>query len=70
VGSGTRQAVFSIRVQLQPLVQAVDARAKAQRLHDSLASMSEAILAYKGLTAARPHLLQWLLMRCAQLPAQ
>jgi len=70
VGGGTRQAVFTIRVQLHPLVRAVDTRAKAQRLHDSLASMSEAVLAYKGLASAHPHLLQWLLMRCAQLPAQ
>ncbi|MEY2618858.1 MAG: hypothetical protein RL522_1860 [Pseudomonadota bacterium] len=62
VGGGTRQAVFTIRVQLAPLVQAIDTPAKALRLHDSLASMSEAVLAYKGLAPARPRLLQWLAM--------
>lgn len=60
VGAGTRQAIFTIRVQLQPLVQAAHDAVWAQRLHDSLASMSEAVLAYKGLAAAQPLLLQWL----------
>ncbi|MEP6824926.1 MAG: heme-dependent oxidative N-demethylase subunit alpha family protein [Ramlibacter sp.] len=60
VGQGTRQAVFTIRVMLQPLTQAVDRPDKALRLHDSLASMSEAVLAYKGLAAARKPLLRWL----------
>ncbi|MEY4713521.1 MAG: hypothetical protein RIS88_2971 [Pseudomonadota bacterium] len=63
VGSGTRQAVFTIRVRLQPLAQAVDTPAKAQRLHDSLASMNEAVLAYKGLASAKPRLLQWLALQ-------
>lgn len=63
VGRGTRQAVFTIRVQLQPLADAVDAPWKAQRLHDSLASMSEAVAGYKGLAPARPQLLQWLAER-------
>ncbi|MFD0668438.1 heme-dependent oxidative N-demethylase subunit alpha family protein [Ramlibacter sp. MAHUQ-53] len=63
VGGGTRQAVFTIRVQLQPLAEAVDTPDKARRLHDSLASMSEAVLAYKGLTVARPRLLAWLAHR-------
>jgi hypothetical protein len=58
--TGTRQAVFTIRVMLQPLVQAADTPVKAQRLHDALASMSDAVLAYKGLAAARTPLLQWL----------
>lgn len=60
VGRGTRQAVFTIRVMLQPLPEAVDAPGKARRLHDALASMSEAVLAYKGLAAARAPLLAWL----------
>ncbi len=68
VGGGTRQAVFTIRVQLQPLAQAVDSPSGAQRLHDSLASMSEAVLAYKGLAPARGRLLQWLAQRAARLP--
>jgi len=60
VGQGTRQAVFTIRVMLQPLPEAVDCAEKAARLHDSLASMSEAVLDYKGLAGARDRLLQWL----------
>ncbi len=68
VGGDTRQAVFTIRVQLHPLSQAVDTRAKAQRLHDSLASMSEAVLAYKGLTTAQPRLLPWLAGQAHTLP--
>lgn len=63
VGGGLRQAVFSIHVQLQPLAQAIDTPAKARRLHDSLASMSEAVLAYKGVADARAPLLRWLAAR-------
>ena len=60
VGRGTRQAVFTIRVMLQPLIDAVAAREHARRLHDSLASMTGPVLEYKGLTTAREPLLQWL----------
>jgi hypothetical protein len=70
VGNGTRQAIFTIRVHLQPLGQAVDTTDKAQRLHDSLASMSDAVLHYKGLAAAKPRLLQWLAQRTADLAPQ
>ena len=65
VGRGTRQAVFTIRVMLQRLPAAVDTPTKAARLHDSLASMSDAVLAYKGLTQAREPLLRWLKARAA-----
>lgn len=65
VGRGTRQAVFTIHVLLQPLAQAVATRGQARRLHDSLASMSDAVLAYKSLTRARAPLLGWLRNRCA-----
>lgn len=57
---GRAQSVFAIHVQLQPLTQAVQHAAQARRLHDALASMSDAVLAYKGLTAARAPLLRWL----------
>ncbi|MEP6790712.1 MAG: heme-dependent oxidative N-demethylase subunit alpha family protein, partial [Ramlibacter sp.] len=60
VGRGTRQAVFTIRVMLQPLVEAVQDAQQAQRLHDSLASMTDAVLAYKNITTAREPLLRWL----------
>ena len=63
VGQGTHQAVFTIRVMLKPLVQAVDTAEKAQRLQAGLASMSEAVLAYKGLADARGRLLRWLRTR-------
>jgi dimethylamine monooxygenase subunit A len=62
---GTAQAVFTIRVMLQPLPEAVDTPRKAQRLHDSLASMTPAVLDYKSLTAAREPLLRWLAARSA-----
>jgi len=65
VGRGTQQAVFTIRVMLEPLAQAVDTPAKARRLHDALGSMSQAVLAYKSLTGAQARLLRWLERRSA-----
>jgi dimethylamine monooxygenase subunit A len=61
--AGTRQAVFAIRVMIEPLSQAVFKPAQARRLHDSLASMSEAVLDYKNLRPARDRLLSWLDIR-------
>jgi len=63
VGHGTHQAVFAIRIMLQPLVEAVQAPGRARRLHDSLASMSQAVLDYKNLGPAREPLLRWLQSR-------
>lgn len=60
VGAGTRQAVFTIHVMLQPLTAAVRTAQQAVRLRDSLASMSPAVLEYKNLSAARERLLAWL----------
>ena len=60
---GGRQAVFTIRVVLRPLVEVVRTHDDAKRLHDALASMSEAVLAYKNLAAARAPLLTWLAAR-------
>ena len=60
VGQETKQAVFTIRVMLQPLTHVADTPEKARRLHDSLASMTPAVLAYKGLAATREPLLSWL----------
>ncbi|MBC7601351.1 MAG: DUF3445 domain-containing protein [Ramlibacter sp.] len=68
VGQGTEQAVFSIRVMLQPLAEAVTTPERAQRLHDSLASMSQAVLDYKSLARAREPLLRWLSERAATGP--
>jgi hypothetical protein len=57
------QAVFTIRVALTPLTQALRDASEARQLHDALASMSDAVLAYRGLTDARDRLLQWLHVR-------
>lgn len=65
VGGDSAQAVFTIRVLLQPLVQAVPTPAHAQRLHAALSTMSEAVLAYKNLAAARAPVLAWLERRGA-----
>jgi hypothetical protein len=65
VGAGTRQAVFTIRVMLAPLVDALATADDARRLHDALASMTPAVLAYKGLAPARDPLLHWLSTRIA-----
>jgi hypothetical protein len=65
VGGGLQQAVFTIRVMLQPLPQAVDSPEKAQRVHDALGTMSDAVLDYKGLAAARAPLQAWLAGRIA-----
>jgi hypothetical protein len=60
-----RQAVFTIHVDVQPLAQAIDTPEKAQRLHDALATMSPAVLRYRGLVAVREPLLHWLAQRAA-----
>ena len=61
----SQQAVFTIRVMLQPLVEAVPTPAHARRLHAALSTMSEAVLAYKSLAPARDRLLAWLASRAA-----
>lgn len=65
VGRGVRQSVFTIRVMLQPLDEAVASPGAARRLHDALTTMSDSVLGYKGLAAARAPLLQWLRARGA-----
>ena len=65
VGRGTRQAVFTIRVMLAPLPQAVATAAQARALHGAIESMSPAVLDYKGLAGARAPLLAWLAARMA-----
>jgi hypothetical protein len=60
-----RQAVFTIHVQVQPLAQALDTPARAAAVHDAIASMSDAVLAYRGLQRARGPLLRWLAQRAA-----
>jgi hypothetical protein len=55
-----RQAVFTIHVGLQRLAEVALDAARAARLRDALASMSKAVLAYRGLAEAREPLLRWL----------
>jgi hypothetical protein len=63
---GRPQAVFTILVELQPLTQAIGDAARARQLHDALATMSPAVLAYRNLDSARERLLEWLAVRTAQ----
>jgi hypothetical protein len=63
VGDGSNQSVFTIRVMLQPLTEAVASTGAARKLHDALATMSDAVLAYKGLAPARDPLAAWLARR-------
>jgi hypothetical protein len=59
------QAAFTIKVDLQPLAAAITTASQARRVHDALASMSPAVLAYRNLSAARSRLLEWLAARAA-----
>lgn len=54
------QAVFTIHVETTPLVDVVTAPGAARQLHAALASMSPAVLDYRGLNDARAPLLSWL----------
>jgi len=60
-----RQAVFTIRVDNQPLTEAVTDPAHAALLHAALESMSPAVLAYRDLAGVRDALLAWLSARTA-----
>lgn len=60
---GRAQAVFAISVGMQPLPQALDSPSRAKALADAIASMSDAVLAYRHLESARPALLAWLARR-------
>ena len=54
------QAIFTIHVQVEPLAQAVCTATQATPVFTALASMSQAVLDYRGLAPARNRLLQWL----------
>lgn len=62
---GQAQALFTIRVETTPLANAIDSPAKARAAHDGIATMSENVLAYRGLTPVREPLLAWLQARAA-----
>ncbi|MDH4050585.1 MAG: DUF3445 domain-containing protein [Rubrivivax sp.] len=55
-----RQAVFTILVDVQPLARSIGRGAQSATLHDALASMSPAVLAYRSLQGVRDPLLHWL----------
>ena len=63
---GLVQAVFTIHVEVEPLAVGIDSSAKAARLHDAIATMGDAVLAYRNLTAVREPLLAWLAARSAR----
>ena len=53
-------AVFTIHVQVQRLADVLDTPQRAQAVHDAIASMSPAVVAYRGLQSVRAPLLEWL----------
>jgi hypothetical protein len=63
------QAIFTIGVDVVPLAEALTTPTRAAALHDAIASMSEAVLAYRGLGAVREELLAWLAARAGLAPA-
>jgi hypothetical protein len=65
---GLTQALFTIHVEVARLADAIDTPGRARKLHDAVASMSDAVLAYRGLAAVRTPLLAWLGARAADGP--
>ena len=60
-----QQVVFTIQVAVDPLAAVVSVPARAATLHAAIASMTPAVLAYRGLAAVRDTLLSWLEARAA-----
>ena len=58
--AGTQQVLFTIVIQMQPLTELLQEPAKARALHEAVASMSAAVLDYRGLHGVREPLLRWL----------
>ena len=58
-------AMFTIHVDVVPLTKALNSSTQAQQLHDAVASMSPAVLAYRNLTPVRDRLLAWLSTQAA-----
>jgi hypothetical protein len=61
------QAVFTIAVDVQPLAAVAHTRERASALHDAIATMSPAVLDYRGLTPVREPLLAWLAARASHV---
>jgi dimethylamine monooxygenase subunit A len=60
VASAGRQAMFVIHVQVQPLAAAIASPRHAHLLREAVATMSPAVLDYRGLASVREPLLAWL----------
>ena len=60
VASACQQAVFTIRVMLEPLGTLITDQAQAARLHAAVSSMSDSVVAYRSLGGIRPLVLHWL----------
>jgi hypothetical protein len=63
------QAVFTIHVEVQPLAQALSTPRHAAAVHAAVATMTPAVLAYRGLDTVREPLLAWLAERAGAAPA-
>ena len=63
------QAVFTIEVEVRPLTALAAEPDTCGALADALATMSEAVLAYRSLTPARDRLVDWLRRHAAARPA-
>jgi len=63
--AGSGQAIFTIHVDSASLLDAVASADAARRLHDAIASMSPAVLAYRRLDTVRDRLVGWLAARAA-----
>lgn len=57
------QAVFTIRVMLEPLGSLITNSVQAARLHAAISTMSDAVVVYRSLGSIKPLLLQWLTER-------
>ena len=55
--------IFTIRVEVQLLAAVLDPPERRARLRSAIASMTPAVLAYRGLTTVQPALLAWLEQR-------
>jgi hypothetical protein len=68
--AGSGKAIFTIHVDSVPLADAVTSAEAARRLHDAIASMSPAVLAYRRLDRVRDRLLAWLASRASPEPVR
>ncbi len=69
-GAPSPQAVFTIHVEVRPLSRALALPQQAAAVRAAVASMSPAVLAYRGLETVREPLLAWLAERAAEGPAR